>query len=197
MDSMIPAWLSLIDVAYVAVALLFALGGLQKGFASQVAHIITFVALGVFLFFAYPSIYTYLGRLFRNLNEIYMMWLILAGLAVLTVVFFIYLSKLLANLLKMQISDRTDRIYGFSLGFIRGALMALFAMLFLVILGSEKFYTVLSEKSHVGRLVCYEMAPRIQPHLNKDSVGDGFDRMREALIYQEEAGLPEERAKNQ
>lgn len=189
---MIPEWLSLIDVAYIAVALLFALGGLQKGFASQIAHIITFVMLGVVLFFAYPSIFTYMGRLFRNLNETYMMWLILAGLAVLTIVFFIYITKLLANVLKMQISDRTDRVYGFILGFVRGALVALFAMLFLVILGSEKFYSGLSEKSYVGQLVCYEMVPRIQPHLNKESVGDGFDKMREALIYQEEAGLPEE-----
>ena len=108
------------------IALLFALGGLQKGFASQVAHIITFVALGVFLFFAYPSIYTHMGRLFRNLNETYMMWLILAGLAVLAIVFFIYLNKLLANVLKTQISDRADRVYGFTLGFVRGALVALF-----------------------------------------------------------------------
>lgn len=189
---MIPEWLSLIDVAYIAVALLFALGGLQKGFASQVAHIISFVMLGVFLFLAYPSIYTYLGRLFRNLSGTYMMWLILAGLIVLTIVFYIYISKLLANVLKMKISDRTDRLYGFSLGFIRGALVALFAMLFLVLLGSEKFYSVFSEKSRVGQLVCYEMVPRIQPHMNKKSVGDGFDKMREALIYQEEAGLPEE-----
>jgi uncharacterized membrane protein required for colicin V production len=189
---MIPEWLSLIDIAYIAAALLFALGGLQKGFASQVAHIITFVTLGAVLFFAYPSIYTYMGRLFRNLNETYMMWLILAGLAVLTIVFFIYITKLLANVLKMQISDRTDRVYGFILGFIRGALVALFVLLFIVILGSEKFYAVLSEKSRIGQLVCYEMVPRIQPHLNRESVGGGFDRMREALIYQEEAGLPEE-----
>ncbi|RKX42754.1 MAG: hypothetical protein DRP64_09315 [Verrucomicrobia bacterium] len=188
---MIPEWLSLIDVAYVAVALLFALGGFQKGFAGQVAHIITFVALGAFLFFAYPAIFSYLGRLFRDLNETYMMWLILAGLAVLTIVFYIFVSKLLANVLKTQISDRSDRAYGFTLGFIRGALLALFAMVFLVILGPPKFYDSFHMKSRVGRLVCYEMVPRIQPRVNKSTVGEGFDKMREALIYQEEAGLPE------
>jgi uncharacterized membrane protein required for colicin V production len=191
MHFMIPEWLSLIDVAYVAVALLFAMGGLQRGFAGQVAHVITFLAVGATLFFAYPSIFSYMGRLFRNLNETYMMWLILAGLAVLTVVFFVYLSKLLANVLKTQISDRSDRVYGFTLGFIRGALVAVFFMVFLVLLGAEKSYTILSEKSRVGQFVCYEMVPRIQPHLNKDSVGDGFDKMREALIYQEEAGVVE------
>ena len=188
---MMPEWLSLVDVAFVAVALLFALGGLQKGFAGQVAHIITFVALGAFLFFAYPAIFSYFGRLFRNLNEVYMMWLILAGLAVLTFFFYLYVTKLLANLLKAQISDRSDRFYGFVLGSVRGALMALLALVFLVILGSERFYDHLSEKSQVGRLVCYEMVPRIQPRLNKSTVGESFDKMREALIYQEEAGAEE------
>ena len=189
---MIPEWLSLIDVAFIAVALLFGLGGLQRGFASQVAHIITFVALGIFLFFAYPAIFTFFGRIFRDLNEVYMMWLLLFGLAVLAVLFFILINKLLASVLKTQISDRSDRVYGFILGFVRGALLALFVMVFSVILGSEKFYNVFSEKSHIGQLVCYEMAPRIQPHLDKSTMGDGFDRMREALIHQEEAGLPDE-----
>jgi uncharacterized membrane protein required for colicin V production len=189
---MIPEWLNLVDVAFVAVALLFGLGGLQRGFASQVAHIITFVALGIFLFFAYPAIFTFFGRIFRDLNEVYMMWLLLAGVAVLAVLFFILVNKLLASVLKTQISDRSDRVYGFILGFIRGVLITLFAMVFFVILGSEKFYNVFSEKSHVGQLVCYEIVPRIQPRLDKSEMGDGFDRMREALIHQDEAGLPEE-----
>jgi len=189
---MIPEWLSLIDVAYVAVALLFALGGLQKGFAGQVAHVVTFLALGAALFFAYPAIFSYLGRLFRNLNETYMMWLILAGLAALAIVFFILLSKLLANVLKTQISDRSDRVYGFSLGFVHGGLVALFAMVFLVILGSPEVYDRLRMKSHVGKLVCYEMVPRIQPHMTKAVLEDRVNQLREALIYQEEAGLPPE-----
>jgi len=186
---MIPTWLSLIDVAVIAMMLLFALGGLQKGFASQLAHIITFSGMGIFLFFAYPPIFTYLGRLFRNLDETYMMWLILTGLVALTVVFFIFVSKLLANVLKMQISDRTDRVYGFTLGFVRGVLVTLITLVFLVILGSEKIYTVFSEKSYIGQFVCYEMVPRIQPRLKKSSVESRFDQMRDALIYQEEAGV--------
>lgn len=188
---MMPEWLSMIDVAYVAVALLFGLGGLQKGFASQISHILTFLAMGLFLFFAYPSIYTYMGRLFRSMNQVYMVWILLAGLVVLAIVFFIFAAKLLANALKLQISDRADRVNGFIFGFVRGALAALFAMVFLVILDPDKFDNAFSEKSRVGQLVCYEMVPRIQPHVNKESVGDGIDRMREALIYQEEAGLPE------
>lgn len=189
---MIPEWLSLIDIAFVAVAFLFGLGGLQRGFASQVAHVITLFAVGVTLYFAFPAIFTYMGQLFRNLNETYMMWLILAGLAVLAVVFFIFLTKLLANVLKTQISDRTDRIYGFTLGFIRGVMVALLIMVFMVIWGSAKTYDTFRTKSHVGRLVCYEMVPRIQPHVTRTALEDRVDRLREALIYQEEAGLPDE-----
>lgn len=189
---MVPEWLSLIDVAFFAVALLFALGGLQKGFASQVAHIATFAALGALLFFAYPAIFTYMSQLFNNLNETYMMWLILAGLIVLAIVFYMLFSKLLATALKMQISDRSDRSFGFILGLARGAMVALFVMVFMVILGSENIYNALSEKSWVGQFVCYEAAPRIQPHMNKSTVGDSMDKIREALIHQEEAGLPDE-----
>lgn len=189
---MIPEWFSFIDAAFIAVALLFALGGVQRGFASQLAHIITFVALGVFLFFAYPAIFNLTGRLFRNVNEVYMVWVLLVGLVLLAIVFYIFISKLLASVLKMQISDMSDRINGFLFGFVRGALATLIALVFLVILGSEKIYDVLSEKSQVGQLVCYEMVPRIQPHVNKDSVGEGFGKMREALIYKEEAGVVEE-----
>lgn len=185
---MVPGWLSLIDIAFIAVVLLFALGGFQKGFASQVAHIITFVAVGVFLFFAYPSIFSYFGRHFRNLNDAYMMWMILAGLAVLAVLCFIFISKLLANVLKTQISERSDRSFGFLLGLIRGTLFTLLTMIFLVILGSENIHDTFSTRSRVGQLVCYELVPRIQPRVNKSTVGENIDKMRDALIHQEEAG---------
>jgi len=185
---MIPEWLSLVDVAFLGVALMLALGGFQKGFAEQVAHIITFVAMGLTLFFAYPVIFSYFGRVFRNLDETYMMWLILAGLAVLAIGFFILTSKLLANVLKTQISDRSDHAYGFILGFIRGALFALFIMIFLVMLGTPKFYESFRLKSYVGRLVCYEIVPRIQPHLPATKMKE-INRVKEALLRQEEVGF--------
>ena len=36
---MMPVWFSFVDMAFLGVALLFAWGGFQKGFAGQVAHI--------------------------------------------------------------------------------------------------------------------------------------------------------------
>lgn len=186
---MIPDWLSLIDVAYLAAVLLFAMGGFQNGFAGQVAHVLTSVALAAVLFFAYPTLFSYFGRLFRNMHETYLMWLVLAGLATIAVIFFVFVSKLLANVLKTQISNRSDRAYGFGLGLIRGALVALFVMIFLVILGSPKFYDTFSRKSYVGKLVCNELVPRIQPHMTRAVLEERVDKLREALIYQEEAGV--------
>ncbi len=188
---MVPDWISLIDIAFLGVALLFGLSGFQKGFAGQVAHIITFLVLGTALFFAYPALFGYFGRLFRNLNETYMVWLILTGLVVLAIVFFVFISKLLANILKTQISDRSDRAYGFTLGFVRGVLVALFLMIFLVILGPPRVHDTLGAKSQIGKLVCYELVPRIQPHVTPAVLEEQVDKLRETLIHQEDAGMIE------
>src|SRR5210317_1014536 len=105
---MIPEWLSFIDVAFLGAALLFAWGGFQKGFAAQIAHILTCLIMGVFLFFAYPAIYNFLSGIFRNLEEAYLMWLLLVCLAALTFGVFILTSKMLASMLKAQISKNSD-----------------------------------------------------------------------------------------
>ena len=188
---MIPEWLSFIDVAFVAVALFSAIGGLQKGFAGQVAQVATFVLFGVFLFFAYPGIYSHVAALFQDLDKTYVVWLVLAGLVLLCVFFFIFSSKLLATMLKTQISVRSDRSYGFALGLVRGVLLALFALILLVILGPGGLSDTLCAKSQVGRLVCRELVPRVQPHLNKKTLSEDFEKMRGSLFQQKEAGFPE------
>ncbi len=184
-----PDWLSLVDVGFVAIALLFAWGGFQKGFAGQVAHILTFVIMGVFLFFAYPAIYSYLGRVFRNVEATYLMWLILIGLFLLAVGVFALTSKLLADLLKTQITDGADRGWGFALGLTRGLLTGLFAMIFLVMLEpSARLYDKFRARSHVGRLVCYELVPRVQPHLSRAVLEEKVGTWRDKLMEQEDAG---------
>ena len=189
---MIPDWFSFVDIAYLGVALLFAWGGFQKGFAGQVAHIMTFLFMGGFLFFAYPAIYSYLSRVFRNLEEAYLMWLLLICLAALTFGVFVLSSKMLASVLKTQISDRSDHAYGFVLGFIRGALVALFAMIFIVMLGPPKFYDSFRVKSYIGKQVCYNLVPRIQPHLNRATLEAKVKEWKQKLLEQEDAGKLEE-----
>ena len=189
---MIPEWLSFIDVAFLGAALLFAWGGFQKGFAAQIAHILTCLIMGVFLFFAYPAIYNFLSGIFRNLEEAYLMWLLLVCLAALTFGVFVLSNKMLASLLKAQISKRSDHVYGFMLGFIRGALVALFAMIFIVMLGPPRFYDSFRMKSYVGRQVCYNLVPRIQPHLNRATLEGKVKEWKLKLLEQQEAGVLEE-----
>ncbi len=188
---MIPEWLSFIDVIFVAVGLLFAWGGFQKGFAAQLAHILTFLALGVTLFFAYPSIFDYFRNVFHRVNETYLTWMILAGAVALAFILFFVVSKLLQSLLKTQISDRSDKVYGFLLGFFRGALIALFAMVFLVVLGSESVGENFSAKSYTGRFVCNKLAPPLQPHLTRESLDEKVQQLRVRLLEQQEAGVVE------
>ncbi len=188
---MIPDWLSWIDVAYAGVALLFAWGGYQKGFAGQVAHILTFLVSGILLFFAYPAIFEYLGRIFRNFSQIYIMWLIMAVLLIVTIGIFLLFTKLLARLLKTQISDGSDAVYGFILGFIRGLLAALFGMIFLVMFDSSgKTYDNFKSKSYVGKLVCHEIVPRIQPRL-APALERNIQELKDKLMEQKEAGVLE------
>jgi uncharacterized membrane protein required for colicin V production len=190
-DLMIPEWLSFIDVAFVVVVLFSAMGGFQKGFSGQIAQVITFVLFGIFLFFAYPAIYNHMVALFHGLDKVYVMWLALAGMVVLFILIFILLSKLLATILKTQMSERSDRTYGLTLGVIRGILVAFIGMILLVILGPATLPDTLCEKSQVGRLVCREMVPRIQPHLNKEEFSEDFEKMRSSLFQQKEAEIPE------
>ena len=188
---MVPEWLSWVDVAYVVAVLLFALSGFNHGFSGQLAHIITVTMLGVVLFFAYPALFNYFNQLFHNLDETYMMWLILAGVAILTLLFFHLVSKLLANAVKTQISDQSDHAYGFMLGLLRGALVTLFSMVFLVILGPPNIYKGFNEKSYVGKFVCSEMVPRIQPHLTHAALEERVNAWRNQLLDRPEAGVIE------
>ena len=188
---MLPNWLSFIDVAFVGVALLFAWGGYQKGFAEQVAHILTFVIMGIVLFFGYPALFSYFGRVFRNLPDTYLMWLLFAGLLALAIGIFVLISKLLAGLMKTQISERADAVYGFILGLTRGSLVGLFAMIFLVILGPVGIYDTVRIKSYVGKTVCYELVPRIQPHLTRAVLEEKVQGLKDKLMEQEDAGMLE------
>ncbi len=163
---MIPSWLSLVDVMFVVVVLMFAWGGYQKGFASQVAHVLTSVCGGLLLFLAYPRLFDYFGRVFRRLEEAYLMWLLLAVVALVLVGLFMLFSRLVAAVIKAGISDSRDAGLGLVLGFFRGILFALIMMIMLVMLDrTGRSYDFMRVKSYVGRWVCYDLVPHVQPRL--------------------------------
>lgn len=184
---MIPEWLSLIDLTVLAAVLLFAFGGLHKGFAGQIAHILTFLITGLILFFAYPFIYTELTDLFYRLNERALMWIILIGLVILTMGIFLLISVLLSKIIKSKIPHRADQFFGLILGAIRGMLLALLVMIFFILLGPSSFHQRFQEKSKTGTFVCKKMIPTIQPHIPSSAM-DRVDNIKQRLMEQEEAG---------
>jgi len=188
---MIPNWLSLIDIAFVLTILLFAWGGFQRGFAAQIAHILTFLAAGILLFVAYPHLYSFFGRLFRRLDETVIMYLLIAGLAVLSVLLFILFSKLLASAMKTQISERSDHVYGLVLGLVRGTLAAFLFMIIVVLLGPWTVEERFNDSSYSGRFVCRELVPRIRRNLSRPIIQDTTRDLRNRLMEREEAGVLE------
>ena len=188
---MIPNWLSLIDIAFVMAVLLFAWGGFQRGFAAQIAHILTFLMVGILLFFAYPYLYTFFGRVFRRIDEAVIMYLLLAGVAALAVGIFMLLSKLLASALKTQISERSDQVFGLFLGGVRGVLTALLFMIILVMLGPWSIEENFNYKSYTGKFVSRKLVPRIRPHLSRPIIQEKTRDFRNRLLEQEEAGVLE------
>lgn len=176
-----PAWLSFIDVAFVVAVLLFAWGGFQKGFAGQIAHILTFLIIGAVLLFAYPHICGYLEQVFQSVDESYILWAIMAVVAVLAIGVFLLMSKMLAKLLKTQLSERSDHAYGFILGLFRGVLVALLVMILLVVLGPQRIEDNFCDKSYTGKFVCYQLVPRIRPHMSRAVWSDDIQKIRQEI----------------
>ena len=173
---MLSNWFSFVDVAFFGVALLIAVGGCQRGFAAQVAHVATLVVMGLLL------------KRFSDTDPAYLMWILFFGLLLLAIGCFLLIGRLLVKVLKVRVSPRSDHVYGFALGFARGALMALLGMVFLVILGPPEFRDCFRVKSHVGKLVCNKMVPHIQPHTPRAKF-EGINRVKSALLDQEEVGV--------
>lgn len=163
---MMPSWLSLADVFFVVVVGLFAVGGYQKGIAAQLAHVGTFFLAGVLLFFAYPFLFSYLGSVFRGLEETYLMWVLLAALLLISIGLYMLFTKLLAGLIRFVISERVDALWGLAGGLVRGLLTVLVVMILLVMVDrTGGAYDQLRARSYIGRVVCNKLVPRIQPHL--------------------------------
>lgn len=181
-----PGWLSFIDIAFVVVVGLFAWGGCQKGFAGQVAHILTALTFGVLLFFAYPYVLSYLDGVFRRLDETYIMWVLVIGLLVLSIFVFALFSKMLASLLKAHLSERSDHVYGFILGTIRGALTALLFMVIIVMLGSPRIEENFRMKSYTGRFVDRQLVPRVRPHMSHEVWEENIQKVEGKILEKRE-----------
>ena len=186
-----PGWLSFIDIAVVLVVVFFAWSGLQKGFAGQVAHFLTVLIFGGLFYFGYRPLFIVMARLFRGIDDAYIMWLLAVGLLVLAFVIFILISKLLAQLLKANMSDVTDRVCGLLLGAGRGFLMVLLGLALTLLLAPLSVQDTICGESRFGRFVTLKVVPRIRPRVdpviwkkNKNRVEQRIQEERERLQYE-------------
>lgn len=180
--------ISLIDVAFVCVVLLFAWAGCQKGFAAQVAPILTLAAFGGILFFIYPPVFDFLKGLLYTLSDTSVMWIILGLVLILAGFLFVSSNKLFARILKAKVTNGADRAWGLCLGLIRGMLVALLVLILFIMVGPRNQHEILPGKSYVGNMVYHRLVPRIQPHFEPSEVGDKIDLLRNKLLEQEDAG---------
>jgi uncharacterized membrane protein required for colicin V production len=183
-----PEWFSFIDLLVIAVVLLFSLGGFQKGFAGQLAQLISFALFTVALLFAYPHLFGWVEGFFSKVSDRSLMWMLVLLFLVAGLIGYILINKLLAACLQLNMSDSSDRFLGMVLGLLRGGFIVLFLMTFSVMLGPVNIYQVLSKNGWTGRLVCYEVVPRVQPQLTRSSFDARVRAIRANLRNQEEAG---------
>ncbi|HEY5621013.1 MAG TPA: hypothetical protein VIR77_00290, partial [Pontiella sp.] len=87
------------------------------------------------------------------------------------------------------VPDRTDSAFGFMLGLIRGVLFTLLALVLVVMVGPRDYHEQLTERSHVGRLVCQRLVPHIQPHLTPPEVEKKIDSLRSKLLERDDAAI--------
>lgn len=174
----------IIDVGLIIIALLFGAGGFQKGFAQQVAHVATLLILGGILFTLYPVLYHFITDLFHQVDETYLVWTLLGVVLIVMLLLYFGIGKLLARLLKSQLSERSDKSLGFTLGFTRGALYGLLGMITLVLIGLPNVHDTLNERSYLGKWVCRDLIPRIQPHFTRDAFDKKMDSVRQKIEEQ-------------
>jgi len=183
-----PGWWSWIDATVVVVVLTFVWGAAQKGFAAQISRVAALAFLSVTLFFAYPPLFKLLQGKFSSLSDAGAMWILLLLLGLLSVLLYVLLATWLAKRLKANVSPRTDHVLGGVLGGVLGIMATLLAMTFIVIFGHPKFHDLLSKKSKVGRFVCRDLVPRIQPHLTTGSVENKLDAGKEYFLQHRREG---------
>ena len=66
------------------------------------AHFLTVLIFGGLFYFGYRPLFIVMARLFRGIDDAYIMWLLAVGLLVLAFVIFILISKLLGPIAESQ-----------------------------------------------------------------------------------------------
>lgn len=180
---------SYIDAILMVICLLFALGGFQKGFTAQISQLITFIFSAIGLFVVYPFLFSLAQDSFKYVSDTYIMWILLAIFLVVGLIIHIAVSKILMMSHPSQYTERTDRAVGMLFGMFRGVFIVFFLLIFVVMLAPAQSYKIMHDKSGIGRVVCDELIPQIQPHMTPANFNEKIRRARTKLRNNKEGGF--------
>jgi uncharacterized membrane protein required for colicin V production len=118
-------------------------------------------------------------------NQTLLIWILVILLTVAAFFFFIFTNKLLVKVLKFQISDKADHVYGVLLGLLRGVILVLFALSLVVILGPKGTREKVEKKSRVGQFVCQRIVHHVQPYLTPSFFEKGVEDLKKKVKRKE------------
>lgn len=157
-----------VDVLFGIFVVLFAVSGLLRGGADEVARLLTLIILLTVFGRCYP----YLAQAtVRGLDMIsHKAAYVLAGVVLLAIgiLLFIGLKMLLVLWFDHVVGCLFwDRTIGAVAGLLIGTLLGLSVLCSMSLFGSTRLYSVLSERSLIGRWVCGSLTPKVYPSLLK------------------------------
>ncbi len=168
----LPEMLYTIDIILAAFVLFFAVVGLVRGIAGELASLLTLFALLFGVCFYYPILTQLAATAWGSLSPGAIQGVVLLVFGLGTVVLFCLLRILFKQAFKENVGMLTDRIAGMVVGLLRGWLIGLSLMTALSLLPNEALYVKLSEQSVIGGWVCTRFTPWVYPRLMELPVFD-------------------------
>ncbi len=167
-----PEMLYTIDILFAVFVLFFAVGGLLRGLAGELASLLTLLILLVWICFFYPSLTQFAARNWSPLSGTIIQGVVLLVLLLAALILSYLMNILFKQMFKSRVGEITNRLIGSGIGLLRGALIGLSLFAALSLLPNEKLYAMLSEKSAIGGWVCNRFTPWLYPRLMELPVFD-------------------------
>jgi uncharacterized membrane protein required for colicin V production len=160
-----PEQLYTIDILFAALVLLFVFEGIKHGLSSELAHVVTLIALLAGFCFFYPQLTQLASDHWQTLPPSAVQIAVSALMLLAAVLLFVLLRALFKQLLKNKLGEAADKIAGGLAGALRGALVGLVVLVGLSLIPNDSLYQTLSEKSSVGGWACNTLAPWAKPRI--------------------------------
>ena len=160
-----PEQLYTIDILFAALVLLFVFEGIKHGLSSELAHVVTLIALLAGFCFFNPQLTKLASDHWQAMSPSAVRIIVPVVMLLASVVLFLLLRALFKQMLKDKLGEAADKVAGGLAGALRGALVGSAVLVGLSLIPNDSLYRTLSEKSSVGAWVCNTLAPWAQPRI--------------------------------